>query len=193
MSRNRIRAVANLHSLAHVRDVSHDAIAWSLTSAKPGNGVDQVRSPELETYWQSDGAQPHCIQIVFGKRVAISHICLYLDYALDESYTPKKLTIEAGLSSQDLQTLSLVELHEPSGWCIVPLQAPVDPLDDDDDDDVRPIRTHLIQISILSMHQNGRDTHVRHVKVFGPRVGGTTQHAMPRFDTIALSQYSVIR
>ena len=31
------------------------------------------------------------------------------------------------------------------------------------------IRTHFLQVVVLSMHQNGRDTHIRQVKVFGPR------------------------
>ena len=39
----------------------------------------------------------------------------------------------------------------------------------------KPMRTHLVQICILSMHQNGRDTHVRQVKIFGPRDYGSTQ------------------
>eukprot|EP00957_Ditylum_brightwellii_P131486 10029255-Ditylum_brightwellii.AAC.1 len=33
----------------------------------------------------------------------------------------------------------------------------------------RPIQGHFIQICISSMHQNGRDTHIRQVKIFGPR------------------------
>ena len=28
---------------------------WSLSSAKPGNGIEQLRDDPTETYWQSDG------------------------------------------------------------------------------------------------------------------------------------------
>ena len=63
-----------------------------------------------------------------------------------------------------------------------------------------PVRTHFIQIYIVSMHQNGRDTHVRQVKIFGPRAHGTfsekrTQFGceVPRFQTIQMSQFSTIR
>jgi hypothetical protein len=32
------------------------------------------------------------------------------------------------------------------------------------------VRAHLLRISIQSMHQNGRDTHVRQVRIYGPRM-----------------------
>eukprot|EP00548_Thalassiothrix_antarctica_P010456 CAMPEP_0194157922 /NCGR_PEP_ID=MMETSP0152-20130528/73949_1 /TAXON_ID=1049557 /ORGANISM="Thalassiothrix antarctica, Strain L6-D1" /LENGTH=166 /DNA_ID=CAMNT_0038866737 /DNA_START=38 /DNA_END=535 /DNA_ORIENTATION=- len=115
-TRNIIRAVPNLDVLYGQRDLRKDAICWTLSSAKPGNGVDQIRDSSHETYWQSDGSQPHSLQIVFNRRVAISHVCLYLDYNLDESYTPKKVCIETGMTLQDLLTVSVVELQEPVGW-----------------------------------------------------------------------------
>lgn len=33
---------------------------------------------------------------------------------------------------------------------------------------ISPVRAYVLQIAILSNHQNGRDTHVRQVKLFGP-------------------------
>lgn len=43
-----------LSELDHVsrREIGRDAM-WSLSSAKPGNGVDQLRDDSVETYWQS--------------------------------------------------------------------------------------------------------------------------------------------
>lgn len=187
-----IRAVPTLDSLYGQRDLGKDAVCWSLSSAKPGNGVDQIRDTSTETYWQSDGSQPHAIQVTFSRRVAVSHVCLYLDYNLDESYTPKKVCIETGMTLQDLQTATVVELQEPVGWCILPLEAPPDPLDEDEE--TSPIRTHLVQISVLSMHQNGRDTHVRQVRLFGPRRGEQSRQTENLdFTTVALSQFSTIR
>jgi anaphase-promoting complex subunit 10 len=121
-------------------------------------------------------SQPHLIQVHFARRVAISHVCLYLDYNLDESYTPKTIAVQCGMTTQDLVPAiyagSTIELNEPLGWCIIPLTSPPDPLDDlieDATDSCLPrprriVRTHLIQIEICSMHQNGRDTHVRQGK-----------------------------
>ena len=42
---------------------------WSVTSAKPGNGVELLRDSRDDTYWQSDGAQPHLVNLQFQKKV----------------------------------------------------------------------------------------------------------------------------
>lgn len=177
-----INAVPTLESLAGLRDLNSDVVCWQLSSAKPGNGVEQILDPSPDTYWQSDGqVQPHWIQVHFSRRVAISHVCLYLDFAVDESYTPKKVSVEAGMTHQDLwEAIPVVELSEPVGWCIFPLEAPPDPLDNlgededyqggDNKDKRNIVRAHLIRISISSMHQNGRDTHIRKLRLFGPRM-----------------------
>lgn len=34
------------------REIGREAV-WSLSSAKPGNGVDQLRDDSTDTYWQS--------------------------------------------------------------------------------------------------------------------------------------------
>eukprot|EP00527_Entomoneis_sp_CCMP2396_P001726 CAMPEP_0198150848 /NCGR_PEP_ID=MMETSP1443-20131203/52851_1 /TAXON_ID=186043 /ORGANISM="Entomoneis sp., Strain CCMP2396" /LENGTH=153 /DNA_ID=CAMNT_0043816301 /DNA_START=74 /DNA_END=532 /DNA_ORIENTATION=- len=87
-----ISAVSSLSSLSHLREIGKEALCWQLSSAKPGNGVEQIRDGSVDSYWQSDGTkQPHYVQVHFARRVAISHVCLYLDYSLDESYTPKKI------------------------------------------------------------------------------------------------------
>ena len=31
------------------------------------------------------------------------------------------------------------------------------------------LRAHFIQVCVVSMHQNGRDTHIRQAKIYGPR------------------------
>lgn len=43
---------------------------WSVTTAKPGNGVELLRDGRDDTYWQSDGSQPHLVNIQFQKKVA---------------------------------------------------------------------------------------------------------------------------
>lgn len=50
------------------REVGQLAV-WSVTSAKPGNGVDMLRDGREDTYWQSDGMQPHLVDISFQKKV----------------------------------------------------------------------------------------------------------------------------
>ena len=69
---------------------------WSVTSAKPGNGVELLRDNNLDTYWQSDGAQPHLVNIQFQKKVKLHELAIYADYKLDESYTPSKISAGVG-------------------------------------------------------------------------------------------------
>jgi anaphase-promoting complex subunit 10 len=57
----------------------------------------------------------------------------------------------------------------------------------------------LVQISILAMHQNGRDTHVRRVKLFGPKreqnrtLEETMVERTPTFSTVGMTQFNTIR
>ena len=208
-----IRSHPTLQSLQHLRDLSKDVISWNLSSAKPDNGIEQiVNDPSTETYWQSDGSQPHTLRVHFGRRVRVSHVCLYLDYNLDESYTPKTIQVKAGMTIQDLRDITgNITLHEPHGWCILTLTAPPDPLDalqnDDNEEEEQLVQAHLVEISILAMHQNGRDTHVRRVKLFGPKRGEQSQPCNrivreentvlldrnPVYTTVAMTQFNTIR
>ena len=45
-----------------VREVG-GAGTWSLSSCKPGYGVQQLRDGNNDTYWQSDGQLPHLVNI----------------------------------------------------------------------------------------------------------------------------------
>lgn len=183
----RIRATSNLPLTddptisSTVREIGKTA-CWSLSTAKPGNGVDQLRDESNETYWQSDGLQPHYVNIQFARRQTVCAIAMYIDFNLDESYTPKRMKIRVGETFHNLEEIRVVELREPRGWCTIPLwrkfgedvldtillDASAD--DDEDDDDNtdgnsnrkrkkvplwkrKPLRTHFVQISITSMHQ----------------------------------------
>jgi anaphase-promoting complex subunit 10 len=141
------------------REIGHLAV-WSVASAKPGNGVELLRDDDLGTFWQSDGAQPHLISAQFQHKAEMSEIALWCEYKMDESYTPSLVSVRAGTSCHDLREVRCVELERPNGWVRVPLG---------DADDSSCIRAYFIQVAILANHQNGRDTHVRQIKVFGPR------------------------
>jgi len=43
---------------------------------------------------------------------------LYLDYTLDESYTPKKIAVSVGMCRDDIEggKVEVVEVNEPNGW-----------------------------------------------------------------------------
>ncbi|WAQ98217.1 APC10-like protein [Mya arenaria] len=122
-------------------------------------GVEQLREDSSETYWQSDGPQPHLVNIQFQRKTTIQDVCIYTDFKADESYTPNRISIRAGSHFNDLAEIEQIELGEPIGWVCVPLKDLVSG---------KPIRTFMIQIAVLSNHQNGRDTHIRRIKIRSP-------------------------
>lgn len=154
---------------------------WSLSSAKPGFGVEQLRDDNIDTYWQSDGPQPHTINIHFSKKCSIEEVCLYTNYTLDESYTPALVSVKAGTTCHDLQEIRLLPIKEPVGWINIPLVGPNN----------ESLRTHFLQLAILANHQNGRDTHLRQIKVYGPRQPVSSFISAPEFTTMEASMYSL--
>ncbi|EKX36320.1 hypothetical protein GUITHDRAFT_158685 [Guillardia theta CCMP2712] len=164
-------AMMRRHSVA-----GGDAV-WTLSTAKPGNGVEQLRDNNTDTYWQSDGPQPHLVNIQFHKKVSIKEIAMYCDFKLDESYTPSKISIRAGTHFHDLQDVKEINLEEPCGWLTVAMNS---------------LRAFMIQIAVLANHENGRDSHIRQIKIYGPRLEGL-EVGSSSFSTPEFSSYSSIR
>ena len=71
-----------------------------------------------------------------------------------------RITVRSGTSFNDLQDLQTAEFQEPRGWVIITIPEKFG----------RPHRAWMIQIAIVSNHQNGRDTHVRQGKIYAPVV-----------------------
>lgn len=182
------------HRSPDVREIGDQAV-WSLSTAKPGNGVDQLRDSSVDTYWQSDGPQPHLVNIQFHKKMRIHEIAIYTDYKLDESYTPSRISVRAGTTLHDLQEIKVQELNEPSGWTTISmLQQPGG--EDAAANELRgpqPLRTYFIQLAVLANHQNGRDTHIRQIRVYAPRNGTSNGMSLPEFNTIEFQIYACVR
>lgn len=143
-------------SLVGLKEIGNLA-SWTCSTAKPGNGIAQLRDLDTSQFWQSDGPQPHHINIHFAKRVKVNRIRMFLDFENDESYTPTKMVIMSGTGYQDLCEVAKLDLERPTGWIDVDLTG----VHDDGE-----LRTHLIQLRILANHQNGKDTHVRGLQVY---------------------------
>lgn len=151
--------------------------SWTVSTAKPGNGVAALRSPDPAHFWQSDGPQPHLLSIHFFKLVSIVSMEVLLDFENDESYTPTKIQFLAGMGVHDIQEFAEMSFEQPNGWHLVDFSN-VGPIEDDSEDDdesqgevinwgKRPVlRAFLVQVRILENHQNGKDTHLRGVRLF---------------------------
>ncbi|XP_078151709.1 anaphase promoting complex 10 [Carex rostrata] len=166
-----------------LREVGKNA-AWTVSSFKPGNGVTCLLDSSLETFWQSDGAQPHLVNIQFEKKVKLQLLVLYVDFKLDESYTPSKISIRSGDGFHNLKEVKTVELVKPVGWVHVSLSG-TDPRE-------IFVNTFMLQIAIQSNHLNGRDTHVRQIKIYGPRPN-PVPHQPFHFTSQEFQTYSTIR
>lgn len=117
-------------------------------------------APTPNTFWQSDGPQPHFLNLHFFKLVKICRLRVYLDFASDESYTPTKMEFWGGWSS----SYGLVQFAEwtgaePRGWQEIPL-------DGCGVAGRSEIRCMVLQVRIMENHQNGKDTHLRGLQVF---------------------------
>lgn len=118
---------------------------WSVSSAKLGNGVDQLRDDDIATFWQSDGTLPHTITCQFHKKTRVECVAIYADQKMDESYAPSKISIRVGSgaagapeaaaaaaeagdpvgssdSSLDWREIDRFDLVEPQGWIICHLR-----------------------------------------------------------------------
>ena len=90
--------------------------------------------------------------------------------------------MRAGNHFNDLFEIEQVELSEPMGWIVVPLK----------DSREKPIRTFMIQIGVLSNHQNGRDTHMRQIKIHSP-VQDTSVAKKQIFSSVDMSMFNSLR
>ena len=91
--------------------------------------------------------------------------------------------MRAGNHFNDLTEVEQIELNEPNGWVVVPLK----------DINEKPIRTFMIQVAVLSNHQNGRDTHMRQIKIHSPVQDSFSSKTKPSFTSTEMAQFSVIR
>ena len=96
-----------------------------------------------------------------------------------------------GSTFHDLQEIHVEELNEPSGW--VTILPPSECGSGEGADEEKALRTHFIQVAILANHQNGRDTHIRQIKIYTPRRDMGQHMCLPEFNTIAFQQYACLR
>jgi anaphase-promoting complex subunit 10 len=179
------------HALEGLREIGSLA-TWTLSSCKPSCGLPQLRSPNTSLFWQSDGAQPHMLTLYFARLVSIVKIRFYLDFELDESYTPTQLSFYAGMSEGSLvhfASWSCSEEVDPEtgeshnsveqvkGWIDVDLKGVGgtdrryhEAVDDPEPDGERrfgdTLKAMVLQLRCIAQYQNGKDCHVRGFQCF---------------------------
>ncbi|KAI0709842.1 APC10-domain-containing protein [Earliella scabrosa] len=137
---------------------------WSVSSYKFGFGPECLTDEDPDTFWHSDGPQPHFISVEFPRKVAIQKISMYLSFPLDDSYTPSTIAVRAGTGNLDLQDVRILSIEKPDGW--ITFDVCLEP--NEDGDGFKSVDAHMIQVIIVNNHMNGKDTHVRGLKILGP-------------------------
>ncbi len=162
---------------------------WTLSSAKSGNGVEQLRDDNVNTFWQSDSCQPHYLKIEFLNKYRVSELWIYLDYKTDESYTPNKISLQIENSFHEWVDYKLFDFEEPVGWFKMTLEER-----NSKGDIVKPyLKLQGLQLVVLQNTHNGKDTHIRCVKIFSPRENKSYDISNPKFSSIDITQFQSIR
>ncbi|RDB29093.1 Anaphase-promoting complex subunit 10 [Hypsizygus marmoreus] len=132
---------------------------WSVSSHKLGFGAECLLDDDPRTFWHSEGPQPHFITVEFSRKVAIQKLSLCLSIKQDDSYTPATLTIRAGNGPGDLQDVRIVNFNRPEGWITF-------------DVGVRrrrwAVNAYVLQVEVTANYLNGKDTHIRGLRILGP-------------------------
>ncbi|EDQ88500.1 uncharacterized protein MONBRDRAFT_26249 [Monosiga brevicollis MX1] len=166
------------------QEIGNDGV-WSLSSRKLDFGIRLLRDGRDETYWQSDGPQPHTVTISFSSRRKFAYMALNTSYQHDESYTPKVVEIRAGPRIANLTEVVTADVGMNEGWFYIKLEK----------EDGQPIEDFVIQLAVLVNHQNGKDTHLRGVRIYAPRQRQLTPLSEPTmpFSTNAFARFEFIR
>ncbi|KAH8847594.1 hypothetical protein MCOR27_004477 [Pyricularia oryzae] len=154
--------------LKEINNLAH----FSVSSHKPGNGVAELLGDDLDKYWQSDGQQPHLLTMHFLRRVEIRAIRFYVDYLQDESYTPTHILWYAGTGHHDLMQFGEQGLVDPRGWQEIKIEGC------GGGHDGNSLCCFIVQMHVKENHQNGKDTHIRGIKIYAlddntPRASGS--------------------
>ncbi len=114
-----------------------------LSSSKKGYGLAELLSNSTNSFWSTDDVLPHAITISFHKKTYVHSINLLLSYSGDESYTPETISIHF-MNKKVTQSF-----REPEGEKAILVGSIV----------------FDIHILITSNHSDGKDSHIRGLKV----------------------------
>ncbi|KPI82909.1 Anaphase promoting complex subunit 10-like protein [Leptomonas seymouri] len=100
------------------------SVVWSVSSAKHGNGVRHLMQyHDLNTFWQSDGVLPHVIRIRLSQLTPVEAIALYMNSAVDQSYSPRVIKVKAGTHEGDMTEVAKADIGagQECGWVLMEL------------------------------------------------------------------------
>lgn len=133
---------------------------WKTSSYKDGNHIKEALDDNPQTFWQSDGSQPHYIDICFSKRVEVIQLAFFFSLLIDESYTPQVIKVYAGHSLSDATLYKTLEIRNVNGWVALTFE--------DNRPNDKLLKCQFLRLTIPVNHENGKDTHLRGVRLYSP-------------------------
>eukprot|EP01029_Cantina_marsupialis_P026656 TRINITY_DN721_c0_g4_i1.p1 TRINITY_DN721_c0_g4~~TRINITY_DN721_c0_g4_i1.p1 ORF type:complete len:156 (-),score=16.47 TRINITY_DN721_c0_g4_i1:222-689(-) len=109
--------------------------------------AENLADGDIDTYWQS--YEKRWIEIILSKKSLVSNILMFVDVESDDSYSPKKFSIEVGNDTCSLEKIEMFSVSECCGWIVVPFNH----------------RSRVIRITFDEMYCDGADVRVRGLKI----------------------------
>ncbi|CCE65910.1 hypothetical protein TPHA_0N01290 [Tetrapisispora phaffii CBS 4417] len=131
---------------------------WKPSSMKAGNPISNVIDDNFNTFWQSDGLQPHEVEVTFSRIMNVSMIAIFTSMIADESYTPSRIKIYAGTSPLDAVFYKKIEIVNMNGWFVLTFE--------DNRENDKLLKCGYIRFSFPVNHENGKDTHIRGMRIY---------------------------
>lgn len=147
-------------------EILGESAVWYASTWRVENGVQYLRDNRADTYWQSDCSREtgliQYITVHLGRPTPISRVSLFLDYSVDETYTPEVITIQAGHTIESMYDTRIkrLTLVKPQGWTHLELRGM---------HEQEPLIATTLRLYILKNHMQGKDSHIRQMRVFGPQ------------------------
>lgn len=167
--RRYLRGIRQLSLMEDLTNISNLAY-WKASSYKTSNPIENVINDDPESYWQSDGSQPHIVDIYFSKRIELALLAVFFGFEIDESYSPKVVKLYVGDSISDLIYYEEWYIGKVTQWYIRKFPS----LEDTDGEQNIPIKCHVLRLVFPVNHDNGKDTHLRGVRIFTRDINNRT-------------------
>jgi anaphase-promoting complex subunit 10 len=99
-------------------------VVWTVSSAKHGSGVRHLLHwHDVNTFWQSDGVLPHVIRIRLSQLTPVEALAVYVNSAVDQSYSPRVIQVKAGTHAGDMTEVAKADIGagQECGWVLMEL------------------------------------------------------------------------
>lgn len=220
------RGIRHFNKIDNMVDISK-LCYWKASSSKVMHPIENVLNDDPESFWQSDGGQPHIVDIYFNKRVELAMLVLFFGFEVDESYSPSVMKIYIGDSINDLIYYEEWRIQRITQWFAKKFPSYPQKRKNHTDEDIDlyderrperhyeeryrrndsnkntkhekemtlPVKCQVMRLTFPLNHDNGKDTHLRGIRIFAkddgalPVVSSNTETQIGSTDRVLANMY----